>query len=217
MAFRLSRLFPFLRFLEPLFEDDPVDELKLFGHVRITTRPRLGGPETVVYDDKNFIVDLGKTTVRDLLLGSSGGGISGSIFRMAVGDGGTPPAELFNPKPPDGTWPARTGLFHEIIRQDISVFTKPTATSARFEGSFNSIDTDPTSFSLAEGVVNEASLIIGDGVLTVGGAKKQIHKTPPDTVDADEKVMSVRTFKSTPFDPLSDVTVTITWTINVVT
>ena len=217
MALRLSRRFPFLRFLEPLLEDEPDDALKLFGHVRITTRPRLGGPESVIYDDKNFIVNVGKTAVRDLLLGTSGGGIGGSIFRMALGDGGTPPAELFNPKPPDNTWPARTGLFHEVIRQDISVFSKPNATAARFEGSFNSVDVDPSSFSLIEQVVNEAALIIGDGVLTVGGDKKQINKTPPDTVGADEKMLSMRTFKSSPFDPLSDATITITWTINVVT
>jgi hypothetical protein len=136
---------------------------------------------------------------------------------MAVGDGGVPPAELFNPKLPDATWPARTALYHEIIRQDISVFTTPTTASMRFVGSFNSVGIDPTGYSLAAKVINEAALIVGDGVLTGGGGPKQVNKTVPDVVDPDEIMMSTRTFKSTSFDDAEDVTITITWTITVAT
>jgi hypothetical protein len=136
---------------------------------------------------------------------------------MAIGDNGVPAGELFNPKLPDATWPARTELFHEVIRQDITVFSTPTSSSMRFVGSFNSIDVDLTSYSLSDKVVNEASLIIGDGVVTIGGDKKQINKVPPDTVDADELMMSTRTFKSVSFDPAEDVTLTLTWTITIST
>ena len=212
---RLLQRLPFLKFLAPVMGGDLVEPVGLRGDLLVESS--IGGRRTVVYNGHNFIVDLGKTSVRDLLLGSSGGGFSGSIFRMAVGDGGTPPDELFNPKTPDSSWPARTGLFHEVIRQDVSSFSAPSASSARFVGSFQSTDVDLTSFSLAERVINEAALIIGDGVLTVGDDKKQINKVPPDTVDIDEKMMSMRTFRSSPFDPALSVSISITWTITVVT
>lgn len=209
------RLPKFLEFLRPVFGDDD-DALKVYGHLRVETSSP-GQASRIIYDSKNFIVDAGKTFVRDLLLGSSGGGVAGSIYRMAVGDGGAPAGNLFSPKQPDATWPARTGLFHEVIRQDISSFSAPNAFAARFVGSFNSADVDTTSFSLSDRVINEAMLIGGNGVLTVGGRKVQINKTPPDTAGADEKALSMRTFPSVPFDPVSSVTVTITWTISVLT
>lgn len=201
----------FLRFLSPLREHEG---FSLLGHIRVERQAR-GEPTQLIHDSKNFIVDGGLTAVRDLLIGTNGGGLSGSIFRMAVGDGGTPPAELFNPKLPDVSWPARTALFHEILRQDISVFSRPTSSSMRFVGSFQSIDVDPTSFSLSARVINEAALIIGDGVLTIGGDKTQVNKTPPDAIGADERMMSMRTFKSASFDPAEDVTITIYWTITI--
>lgn len=209
------RLPPFLRFLEQLRKPQE-DRLRLRGHIRVERQVR-GGPLELVHDSKNFIVDGGITAVRDVLIGVNGGGYYGSVFRMAVGDGGVPPAELFNPKLPDATWPARTTLFHEVIRQDISVFDTPTFASMRFVGSFNSVDVDDTSYSLAAKVINEAALIIGDGVLTVGGDKKQVNKTPPDSIDADEVMMSMRTFKSASFDPAEDVTITITWGLTIAT
>ena len=209
------RLPPFLRFLKPRIEPGQ-DGLGLVGHIRVERQVR-GGELELVHDSKNFIVTAGITAIRNLLIGTNGGGYGGSIFRMAVGDGGVPPAELFNPKLPDATWPARTALYHEILRQDISVFTTPTTASMRFVGSFNSVGIDPSGYSLAAKVVNEASLIIGDGVLTPGGDKKQISKTIPDVVDADEVMMSTRTFKSTSFDDAEDVTISVTWTITVAT
>ena len=87
---------------------------------------------------------------------------------MAVGDGGTPPGQLFDPYLPDATWPAKTELFHEMLRQDISTFTTPAYNSMRFVGSFNSPDLVVSSYSSADRVVNEACLIAGDGVLTAG-------------------------------------------------
>jgi len=209
------RLPPFLRFLRPRIQ--PIQEgLGFVGHVKVERQVGRGQAE-LVHDSKNFIVNVGITAIRDLLIGPNGAGFTGSIFRMAIGDGGTPPTELFNPKLPDATWPARTDLYHEILRQDISVFTTPTSGSMRFVASFNSVGVDPTGYSLAAKVVNEASLIIGDGILTLGGDKKQVNKTPPDAADADEIMLSTRTFKSASFDDAEDVTITITWTLTVAT
>lgn len=223
------RLPRFLEFLRPRLErhagqrargperkeaDD--DSLKIQGHL-LVQRQVAGGELETVYNSKNFIVDAGITAIRDVLIGVNGGGFAGSIFRMAIGDGGVPIGELFNPKIPDATWPARTELFHEVYRQDISVFTTPTTASMRFVGSFNSVDVDETGFSLVDRVINEAALIIGDGVLTVGGDPKQVNKTVPDTVDADEIMLAMRTFRSISFDPAEDVTITVTWTITVTT
>ena len=205
---------PFLRFLKPLFDTD--DGLSFIGHLKVERQVR-GCKKELVYDAKNFIVDVGVTGIRDVLIGVNGGGFTGSIFRMAIGDGGVPAGELFNPILPDATWPARTGLFHEVIRQDISIFDTPTPSSMRFVASFNSIDVDPTSYLLADRVVNEAALIIGDGVLTAGGDKKQINKVPPDVVDADELMLSTRTFNSASFDVSDDVTISLTWNLTIAT
>lgn len=222
------RLPRFLEFLRPRLErlagrargserhETADDSLKVQGHLLVQWQARGGELETV-YDSKNFIVDAGITAIRDIMIGVNGGGFAGSIFRMAIGDGGVPIGELFNPKIPDATWPARTDLFHEVFRQDISVFSTPTTASMRFVGSFNSVDVDVTGFSLVDRVINEAALIIGDGVLTVGGDQKQVNKVPPDTIDADEIMLSMRTFRSVSFDPAEDVTITVTWTITVTT
>jgi len=209
---------PFLEFLAPKFRRDQQrpEGFSLEGHIRVERQVK-GGPLELVHDSKNFIVDAGVTGIRDVLIGPNGGGFTGSIFRMAIGDGGTPPGELFNPVLPDATWPARTELYHEVLRQDITVFDTPTPQSMRFVANFDSPDVDPTSYSLVDRVVNEAALIIGDGVLTVGGDKKQVNKTPADTVDADEIMVSTRTFKSASFDANEDVTITITWTITIAT
>jgi hypothetical protein len=216
------RLPAYLRFLEPKLrraqQPELCEGLSFEGHIRIERQTGDGVPE-LVHDSKNFIVDVGVTAIRDLLIGLNGGGFAGSIFRMAVGDGGVPVGELFNPILPDATWPARTGLYHEIIRQDISIFDTPTDNSMRFVGSFNSIDINSSSYSLLDRVINEASLIIGDGVTTIGGDKKQINNTDtgPDIVDADEIMLSTRTFNSASFDASEDVTITITWTLTVAT
>src|SRR5579859_3988200 len=205
----------FLRFLAPLADTLASDDLHASGRIRVE-KWRAGELVEVVYDGPNFIVDQGLSAIRDVLIGPNGGGRSGAICRMAIGDGGCPAGQLFSPRQPDATWPARTGLYHEVIRQDISVFTRPTGTAMRFVGSFNSADVDPSSYSIASRVINEAALIVGNGILTVGGAKRQINKVPPDPLAADEAIVSLRTFKSTSFDPIDNVVLTVTWTLDVV-
>ena len=204
----------FLRFLFPTLHRSFEDREVVSGHLLVEHTSK--GRRTIVYDGPNFVLDLGLSSARDVLIGVAGGGFVGSIFRMAIGDGGCPAGQLQSPKQPDGSWPARTGLYHEVIRQDIATFTRPTSTSARFIAAFNSVDVDASSFSLYDLVINEAALIIGDGVLVVGGDKKQINKSSPDTLDADERAFSARCFNSVPFDPSDNSTITVTWTINLV-
>lgn len=211
---RLPRYLEFLRPRLSLLQLKR-EGLSFRGDLKVERQHR-GGPKVLCHESKNFIVDAGITGIRDLLGGvNSPSGFAGSIFRMAVGDGGVPAGDLFNPKLPDATWPARTALFHEVFRSDITVWSEPTSFSIQFVGAFDSLDVDLTSFLLSELVINEAALIIGDGVTVVGGDPKQVNKTPPDTVDVDELMMSTRTFNSVSFDPADDITVTITWTITV--
>ena len=222
------RLPPFLRYLGvgragaadlALNHSRPDEGFALQGHLRVERQAR-GGPLELVHDSPNFIVDAGMTAVRNMLLGDAGvaaGGFLGSLHRMALGGQGVPAGELFNPKLPDSTWPARTTLFHEIIRQDITAFTSPTDFSARFASSFNSLDMvgHEASYPWTDRVVNEAALIIGDGVLTVGGDKKYLNDG--DSADSDEVMFSMRTFNSASFDSGEDITITVTWTITVTT
>lgn len=204
------RLPPFLEFLRPRFQKEH-DGLAVLGHIRVE-RSAGGGPVEVICDEKNYIVDQGLTAIKDLILGGTGGGgISGSIFRMAIGDGGSTVGSLYTPKLPDATWATRTELYEEVIRTDIAAFTSPDAVSARFVANFNSTGVADTSFTLPDKVINEAALIIGDGIL--GGADIQVKQG--DTPDSDEQLFSTRTFKSAPFDPAEDVTISITWTITV--
>lgn len=158
-------------------------------------------------EEKNFIVDLGYETVVDILDGTSAGN---HIFRMAVGDDGAITGQPFVPKTADATWPARTGLFHEVARRNIDTVSQPTSKSMRFLTSFQSGLIDSTSYSSSPPVLNEASLIISDGTAT---GQQEINKTPPDSVGPSETLFSMRTFKSQPFDPLDALTLTIAWTI----
>jgi len=181
------------------------DKLSFRGEVRFEFSDKNGKIIRVI-EDKNFIVDLGHELVVDILSGSVGS----KIFRMAIGDQGTVSGQPFVPKTPDATWPARTGLFHELIRLNNGTPTQPTSKSMRFLASFQSANIDTTSFSTSPRVVNEAALIVSSGSET---GRQQINKTPPDPLDPSENLFSLRTFKSQPFDPSDTLTLSVAWTI----
>jgi len=181
------------------------DKLSFRGEIRLEFSNKNGRIVQVI-EDKNFIVDLGHELVVDILSGT----VSSKIFRMAIGDQGTISGQPFVPKAPDATWPARTGLFHELIRQNNNVPTQPTSKSMRFLNSFQSANIDTTSFSTSPRVVNEAALIISSGSET---GRQQVNKTPPDSLDPSENMFSIRTFKSQPFDPADTLTLSVAWTI----
>jgi hypothetical protein len=100
-----------------------------------------------------------------------------------------------------------------VIRKNVNQPpSQPTSTSMRFLTSFSSADIDTTSFTSSPYYINEASLIISDRTQT---GQQQINKSTPDSVDANEKMLSIRTFKSQPFDPDDILTLSLAWTIYV--
>jgi hypothetical protein len=183
------------------------DGLSFRGEIKLEFFNKFGSLVNVI-EDKNFIVDLGHELVVDILSGT----VTSQIFRMAIGDNGTLSGQPLVPKTPDATWPALTGLFHEVIRRNIDTVSQPTTKSMKFLASFASADIDASSFTTSPPSVNEAILVISNGTQT---GQQQINKTSPDSLDADEKTFSLRTFKSQPFDPVDTLTLSITWTIHV--
>jgi len=181
------------------------DGLSFRGEIKLEFFDKVGQLINVI-EDKNFIVDLGHELVVDILTGT----VSSKIFRMAIGDNGTLTGQPFVPKTPDATWPSLTGLFHELIRQNIDTTSQPTTKSMKFLASFSSADIDLSSFTSTPPSINEAGLVVSSGSET---GKQQINKTFPDSLDPSEKLFSLRTFKSQPFDPADTLTLSITWTI----
>lgn len=161
-------------------------------------------------EEKNFIVDLGLETVIDILSNDSGSFDGHKIFRMAVGDDGTLAGQPYVPKVPDATWPAMTTMFHEVMRKNIDTVDQPTSKSMRFTCSFSSADITAGSYTSSPYVLNEGALIISDGTQSVS-ARDEIEQGYAPT--ADEKIFSLRTFKSQPFDPADTLTLTVIWTI----
>jgi hypothetical protein len=194
------------------------DGLEIKGHVRVEARDRNGRLICVAYDGPNFIVDAGKQAVLQQL-GQAFGPILGPgrriVRRMGLGDQGALIGSPFTPKVPDASWPARTQLFWELGRKPPDTILFPTPKSVRFLTAFNSADFDPSSYSSSPKICSEASLIIGDpddGVATL----IQPNKASPDPIPPTDVMLSTRTFKSVPFDPLDAVTVTVLWTIFIV-
>lgn len=160
-------------------------------------------------EEKNFIVDLGLEAVIDILEATTTtSSIGNRIYRMAIGDDGTLTGQPYVPKVPDATWPAKTTLFHEVLRQSRDTATQPTSKSMRFVTSFASADITPSSFTSSPYVINEAALIISDGTQTTKDEIPQGY-----TPDSSESIFSIRTFKSQPFDPADTLTLTVAWTI----
>ena len=151
-------------------------------------------------DLENIILDNGKQKVIESL----NTGSLDQIFRMAVGDDGASITDLFQPKVPTVTM---TELYHEVYRRDISS-SIPGVKQVEFVASFNSTFVPDSSFQNAsKRFINEAALVMGDGVLGGGDI------VAPNIVDADESLFSIRTFKSIPFEQGDDITITIRWTI----
>jgi hypothetical protein len=196
-------------FIMSLRQVDVREGLNFRGEIKLEFFDKYGRLINVI-EDKNFIVDLGLETVIDILSNAASSYDGHKIFRMAIGDDGSLTGQPFVPKVPDATWPARTGLFYEVMRQNIGTVSQPTTTSMKFVTSFASADITPASFSSSPPVLNEASLIISDGSQS-GAARDEIPQGYTPT--SDEKMFSIRTFKSQAFDPADTLTLTISWTI----
>lgn len=158
---------------------------------------------------KNIILNIGK----DKVIESLATGFINAIARMAIGDRGTIPSDSTVPKVPVATM---TDLYNEVYRDDIDVTTlnvgTPTVHEIKFVKTFSALTIPLTSFSnQANPVVNEVALITAD--LLGGNPLPRAAVAAPDSPDADERLFSIRTFKSIPFEAANEISITIRYTI----
>ena len=202
----LAQLRSFLRVQETV-------PFSIRGEVDITARDRAG---TVFFQEqhKNVILDQGKYKVADILRDTLANKVIGgtvlSLARFAIGDGGAESTSLNTPKPVDK---ARTGLFREIRRLDITSHSKPDPNVIAFQVEILSDDLSAGDFNPANAgeYVNEAGLVLSvSGVLTDG------NPNTGGTTDPAEVVFSHKTHKSIPFTPGQGIVINYAWRIFVV-
>lgn len=87
-----------------------------------------------------------------------------------------------------------------------------TVNECQFIATFDAADVPTTAFSNpSTPVLNEVSLVLIDPSASAGLSRDPV--TAPDAPETDEVVLSLRTFKSVPFDVGNDVSVTIRYTL----
>jgi hypothetical protein len=168
-----------------------------------------GGKLFDCFGGKNIIVDTGKDKVIEALVAGS----INQIGRMAIGDRGTLPSDSTVPKVPTGTM---TALFNEVYRKNIDASTlnigTPGVHEVKFTASFDAVDVPISSFSnQTQPVVNEVALVTFDQGVADLSTRGPVAS--PNTPSADEKMFSMRTFKSVPFEASNEISVTIRYTI----
>jgi hypothetical protein len=170
---------------------------------------RLGGKLLEARKLHNILTNVGKDKVILALFN----GTVDQIGRMACGDRGTLPSDSTVPKIPVATM---TSLFNEVYRKNVDAFTTnvgtPSVHEVKFTTSFNAVDIPITAFSnQASPVINEVGLITFDQ--GVADLSTRLPVAAPATPLADERLFSIRTFKSVPFDAANEISVTIRYTI----
>jgi hypothetical protein len=86
------------------------------------------------------------------------------------------------------------------------------ANQAKFTATFNAVDVPLTAFSdPSNPVINEVGLVIVNPLAAGGSTRAPV--AAPNANQSDEIVMSLRTFKSVPFQIANDVSITIRYTI----
>lgn len=94
----------------------------------------------------------------------------------------------------------------------ISISFDGSINECQFVATFNAIDVDLTAFSNpSQPRINEVGLVIIDPTTSAGPTREPI--TSPTPPEEDEIVLSIRTFKSVPFDADNDISVTIRYTL----
>ena len=185
------------------------DDLSLRGEIKVQVFDK-HGVLVSEFEDKNFIVDKGHEIANNLLNGT----FNGLVGRMGIGDQGTLSGQPYVPKTADATWPARTALFHDVIRKDLDSATPGLSLkNTRYLCSFTSASIAPASFTSSPYLINEASLWL---IPRVAGIPAVYGVEQASTgFNANQYMFSMRTFKSQPFDPADTLTLTIAWTIYV--
>jgi hypothetical protein len=140
------------------------------------------------------------------------------INRMCVGDQGTIPSDSTVPKVPTKDLPqviSTSGLYHEIYRKDIDTRNENISGSTNeceFVATFDAADIALSAFSNpSQPRLNEVGLVLINPAAPAGIVRTPV--TAPTTPPADEVVLSIRCFKSIPFEVANSVSVTIRYTI----
>jgi hypothetical protein len=157
----------------------------------------------------NIILNQGKDTVIQSLTT----GFIKVIARIAIGDRGALPSDQTVPKTPVSTM---TELYNEVYRADIDTTTLTIGDDVhhevKFIRTFSALDIPISSFSnQANPIINEVALIMAD--LLSGDPLPRSPVASPDDPPADEKLFSIRTFKSVPFEAANEISITIRYTI----
>ena len=188
------------------------DGLKIWGSVEILAYSRGKLFDHQKY--KNIVLYQGASEVIRTLSVISPSTAPRLITRMAVGDQGTIPADPTVPKVPTKDL---TSLYHEVYRKDIDSRTLTTSSTTNdnnteFVAVFDAADVALTAFSNpSQPRLNEVGLILIDPVAAAGLVRTPV--TAPATPPSDEVVMTLRAFKSVPFEVANDVSVTIRYGI----
>lgn len=186
------------------------DGLGLRGRVKILVRH--GAKLVDIIEGDNIILGQGDAEVIKTLSTISPSTLPRIINRMAIGDQGTIPADPLVPKVPVKS---DTGLFKETFRKDIDsriITATGTTNETEFVANFDSNNVALTAFSNpSQPRVNEVGLVIIDPTAPSGVSRTDV--TAPTTPPSDEVVMSLRTFKSVPFEVANDVNITVRYTI----
>jgi hypothetical protein len=192
------------------------DKLGLKGKVEIFAY-RNG--ELFDYQEQhNIILYQGNTEIIRTLSTVSPSTAPRIINRMCVGDQGTIPSDPTVPKVPTKDLPTligTRGLYHEVYRKDVdsrTITLSGAVNECKFIATFDAADVALSAYSNpSQPRVNEVGLVIIDPVSAGGLVRSPV--TAPDAPPTDEVIMTIRTFKSIPFESANDVTVTIRYTI----
>lgn len=189
-----------------------IESLGLQGLVEILATNKKSGKILSYQKLKNIILYQGNAEVIKTLATVSPSTEPRIVNRMAIGDEGTIPADSTVPKVPTKSL---SGLYHEIYRKDVDTRTITTTGSTnecKFVATFDAADVPLTAFTNpSQPRVNEVGLVIINPAAAGGLVRAPI--IAPTSPDADEVVMSIRTFKSIPFEVANDVTITIRYTL----
>lgn len=190
----------------------------LRGRVEILAMSRKTGE--ILRDEviENIILYVGNAEVVRTLFTTSPATTPRVVTRMAIGDQGTIPADPQVAKVPTKDL---TGLYHEVYRKDADSSTQVLLgtnvvpgdkNECKLIATFNAVDVPLSAFSNpSQPRVNEVGLVIIDP--TAAGGLVRGPVIAPAAPDADEVVMSIRCFKSIPFEVANDVSITIRYTV----
>jgi hypothetical protein len=192
------------------------DKLGLQGRVEIFVFHH--GVLNDYQDIKNIIFYQGNTEVLRTLSTISPSTKPRIINRMAAGDQGTIPSDSTVPKVPTKDLPqliTTNGLYHEVYRKDVDsrIQTFSGATNeVKFIATFTASDVSLSAFSNpSQPRINEIGLVIIDPTAVSGIVRTAV--TAPTAPPSDEVILSIRTFKSVPFEVANDVSITIRYTL----